>query len=156
MTDGSEELGRKRNYHKCYENTRLYGDSSRIIDLPSWDAAISKFPVLASDPAHKENKTAFEGIYNGNAGWVKPLDAMSVIKRECEGLGVQFVSGLNGTVVQLLRASDEKTVVGIQTKDGTKWHADKIIIAAGSYSDTLLDFQGQLEAVRRDSPIFCL
>jgi len=69
-----------------------------------------------------------------------------VIKRECEGLGVQFASGLSGTVEKLLRAKDEKTVIGVQSKDGTKWYADKVIIAAGSYCDTLLDFEGQLEA----------
>jgi sarcosine oxidase / L-pipecolate oxidase len=122
--------------------------------LPDWNTAITKFPVLASSPNHSENKALFKGLYNGNAGWVKPMEAMAVTKLECEKLGVQFVSGLNGTAEELLRADDGKTVIGIRTRDGTEWHADKVIIAAGSYCDTLLDFEGQLQAVSLEVSIF--
>ncbi|KAF2189006.1 FAD-dependent oxidoreductase [Zopfia rhizophila CBS 207.26] len=146
-TDGSEELGRNRNFYKCFENTKDHGDPSRIVDLPDWQATIAMFPVLASVPEHAETKSSFKAIYNGNAGWVKPMDAMWVIKRECERLGVEFVSGVSGTVDKFLRAEDGQTVTGVVTAEGTNWYADKIILAAGSYCDTLLDFEGQLEAV---------
>lgn len=147
-TDGSQELGRERNFHDCANNTRKYGDASRMVDLPDWQATTAMFPALASVPNHSEEKSSFQAIYNGNAGWVKSMDAMLVIKRECESLGVEFVSGLSGTVDSLIRSETDQTVTGVITSEGTRWYADKIILAAGSYSDTLLDFEGQLEAVR--------
>lgn len=151
-SDGSKELGRDNAFHKAYENTRIYGDASRIVDLPDWGTAVTKFPVLGSDPSHSEGKSLFKGIYNGNAGWVRPVEAMTVIMRECEKMGVEFAAGRSGTVKELLRADDGKIVTGVRTFDDTKWYADKIILAAGSYCDTLLDFKGQLQAVRDKSP----
>lgn len=63
------------------------------------------FPVLASVPEHANAKALFEAIYNGNAGWVKSIDAMGIIKRECERLGVRFASGPSGTVERLFQAN---------------------------------------------------
>jgi sarcosine oxidase / L-pipecolate oxidase len=119
-----------------------------MVFLPNWDAAVAKCPVLGSDPRHHMNKEHFQGIYNENAGWVKSTDAMIVIKCECERLGVKFVAGPSGTAVDLLRAVDGK-VLGAVTEDGTEWCADKVILAAGAYCDTLLDFKSQLQAVRK-------
>jgi sarcosine oxidase/L-pipecolate oxidase len=147
-TDGSQEYGRECNFHDCVNNTKKYGDSSRIIDLPDWHATKKMFPALSSVSNHSEPKSSFQAIFNGNAGWVKSMDAMLVIKRECERLGVEFVSGLSGTVDKLIRSEVDQTVAGVVTVDGTEWYADKIILAAGAYCDTLLDFKGQLKAVR--------
>ncbi|CAI7592925.1 unnamed protein product [Penicillium viridicatum] len=148
-TDGTEELGRKDNFEQCVENTQNYGDASKMVFLRNWDAAVAKCPVLGSDPRHCNQKEHFQGIYNENAGWVKSTDAMIAIKRECERLGVKFAAGSSGTVVNLLRAVDGNKVVGAVTEDGTKWYADKVILAAGAYCDTILDFKGQLQAVRK-------
>jgi len=116
--------------------------------LQNWDAVIAKFPVLASSSDHNVNKVGFEAIYNANAGWVKPIEAMTVIKDDCERMGVNFASGPRGTVAEIVRSGDGKTVTGVRTEDDKIWSSDKVILAAGSYSDTLLDFKGQLEAVR--------
>lgn len=76
------------------------------------------------------------------------MDAMLVSKRECGLLGVEFVNGLSGTVDSLTRSETDQTVTGVMISEGTRWYVDKIILAARSYSDTLLDFEGQLKAVR--------
>ncbi len=99
------------------------------------------------DDADAPPQPAFRGIYNGNAGWVKSADAMVVLAAECRRLGVRFASGAAGTVVGFVRAADGQTVTGVRTQDGREWRADKVVVAAGAYSDTLLDFRGQLEAV---------
>lgn len=129
-TDGSDELGRHRNFLKCYENTKTSDDPSRIIELPNWDAVLDMFPVFASAPDHAQGKSSFKAIYNGNAGWVKPMDAMRLTKRECERLDVEFVSGLSGTAEGFLKGEDGRSINGVITKDGTVWHADKTILAA--------------------------
>lgn len=146
-TDGSTELGRKRNFHNCCENTRTYGDPSGMVELLDWNAAVAKIPLLASDPSHGDGKEGFRGIYNSNAGWVDPIAAMTILRIECEHLGVTFTSGPSGTAVELLRATNGKTICGVRTEDGGEVFADRIILATGSYSNTLLDFHGQIEAV---------
>jgi sarcosine oxidase / L-pipecolate oxidase len=146
-TDGEVSGNRAANFDRAYSNTRNFGDASKIIDFPNWDAVVSSFPVLAH-PSHSENKSRFRGLFNGNAGWVKSMDAMAIVKRECENLGVKFETGVKGTVVELLReGSGNETVTGVQTEDGKEWFAEKVVLATGSYSDTLLDFEGQLIAV---------
>jgi sarcosine oxidase/L-pipecolate oxidase len=145
-TDGEATCDHALDFDKAYANTRKFGDPSQIVDLPTWDSVVASFPVLAQ-ASHNESKAEFRGIFNGNAGWVKPMDAMTVLKRECESFGVKFESGVNGTVVELLRADDGNTVIGVKTEDGKEWMAEKIILAIGSYSDSLLDFEGQLVAV---------
>jgi len=115
--------------------------------LKDWNAAITKCPLLASTGGHGTGKEGFTGIFNGNAGWVKPIDAMILIAKECERMGVRFVGGEAGLVEELLRAEDGKRVIGVRAKDGSTYYADKIVLAVGSYSDTLLDFKGQLHAV---------
>lgn len=151
-TDGTEELGRKSNFHKCVQNTRNYGDASAMVSIPNWDAAVAKCPVLGTDARHRMRKETFQGIYNSNAGWVNSTEAMAIIFRECQRRGVKFVAGPAGTAVELLRAVDGKTIIGALTEDGTEWLADKTILAAGAYSDTLLDFEGQLQAVSQQWP----
>jgi hypothetical protein len=58
------------------QNTQKYGDLSKIVERPRWDTAIAKYSVLAPDPTHDDTKACVKGIYNGIAGWVKPVEAM--------------------------------------------------------------------------------
>lgn len=129
----------------------MYGDASGIIELPDWKATVDKIPLLGSDPSHSDDKAEFRAIYNSNAGWVDPNAAMLVIARECQRLGVEFISGPAGTVTKLLTAEDGKKVCGVITEAGYEMRADKIILAAGAYSNTLLDFKGQLQAVNHST-----
>ena len=150
--DGSTELDRKNNFFRCCKNTQMYGDASGIIELPDWNAAVSKIPQLAADLRHNDDKADFRAIYNPNAGWVDPIAAMLVIARECQRLGVKFISGPDGTVKKLLTVDDGKEVCGVYTEAGQEIRADKVILATGTYSDTLLDFKGQLQAVKNFIP----
>ncbi|KXT18125.1 hypothetical protein AC579_4547 [Pseudocercospora musae] len=145
-TDGTTELGRAQAYDRSYENTKAHGDPSKIVELPDWQTAVQKFPFLGYDQRHVEHKQNFRGIFNENAGWVDSIEAMEVLYRECCRLGVQFVHGKYGTVVSLERRAPSSEACGAKTEDGTIWYADKIILTAGAYCDTLLDFKGQLQA----------
>lgn len=48
-----------------------------------------------------------------------------------------------GTFQQPLFAADGVTCVGVKTTDGTQYFADKIVLAAGAWSPTLIDLEGQ-------------
>lgn len=161
-TDGSLDEDRAKTFDTAVANTHALGDPSKIISLDSWEAAFRLYPALSH--AHNKRraqvgvyagnsteppggKPTFRGIYNGNAGWVESTHAMLTLKRACQRLGVEFAAGEAGTVVEFVRcASDASKVVGVRVQNGAIWKADRVIVAAGAYSETLLDFKNQLHA----------
>ncbi|KAL4932544.1 NAD(P)/FAD-dependent oxidoreductase [Aspergillus undulatus] len=79
------------------------------------------------------------------AGWVFARGALEAACRSASRLGVRFVTGMTeGSVKRLLYTDDRSDVVGVQTADGQKHKADRVILCAGANSDQLLDFERQL------------
>lgn len=162
-TDGSLDQDRAKTFDTAVSNTRSLGDSSKITELQDWESMFRLYPAMRYDHERRQRQqgqyesaqdgkrdgpAAFRGIYNSNAGWVNSVDAMLILKRECERLGVEFIAGESGTVTAFVRdPNDPKTVVGVRTANQTIWQAKKVIVAVGAYSETLLDFKGQLHAV---------
>ncbi|OAL53593.1 FAD-dependent oxidoreductase [Pyrenochaeta sp. DS3sAY3a] len=162
-TDGSLDEDRAKTFDTAVRNTRTLGDASEIVDLPDWEHMFKMYPAMgyghekrqrqqgtyeAPGASKPNNPATFRGIYNSNAGWVKSADAMLILKRECERLGVEFIAGDSGTVTSFVRdPNNSKTVIGVRTANGTTWHAKKVIVSVGAYAETLLDFKGQLHAV---------
>lgn len=48
-----------------------------------------------------------------------------------------------GTFTRPLFAEDGTTCNGVETVDGTKYYADKVVLAAGAWSPTLVDLEDQ-------------
>jgi tRNA U34 5-carboxymethylaminomethyl modifying enzyme MnmG/GidA len=48
-----------------------------------------------------------------------------------------------GSFKRPLFADDGTTCIGIETVDGTEYHADKVVLAAGAWSSTLVDLEDQ-------------
>jgi sarcosine oxidase/L-pipecolate oxidase len=40
-------------------------------------------------------------------------------------------------------ANDGVTCIGVETADGSRYYADKIVLAAGAWSPALVDLEGQ-------------
>jgi hypothetical protein len=59
---------------------------------------------------------------------------------------VKFATSMNGTAMELFKGDDGSIVIGVKTEDGKEWLVKKIILDTGSYSDSFLDFEGQLVA----------
>lgn len=64
-----------------------------------------------------------------------------------------------GTFKRPLFAADGITCTGVETADGTSYHADKVILAAGAWSSTLVDLDDQCvskvsEKRMANSPLF--
>jgi sarcosine oxidase/L-pipecolate oxidase len=59
--------------------------------------------------------------------------------------GPRFSDTVNraGTFKRPLFATDGVTCVGVETTDGTQYFADKIVLAAGAWSPTLIDLEDQ-------------
>lgn len=170
-TDGSLDEERAKTFDTAVANTRSLGDPSHIIDLPDWQHMFDLYPAMGYAhhrrqrqqgryPTTKDNESTpaaekandppatFRGIYNRNAGWVESTHAMTILKRECTRLGVEFIAGESGTVTGFVRdPNNRRTVTGVHTANKTIWHAGKVIVSVGAYSETLLDFKNQLHAV---------
>lgn len=120
------------------ENTKRYGDGSQIEYLPDEEAIKSKCPLISGD------LKGWTGIFNGNAGWVEAKRSMEVLGEHCARLGVKFISGSSGIMKSLIRSPQTNEVIGVLAEDGTQHFADIVILSTGAWSESLLDFEGQL------------
>ncbi|RMI99080.1 hypothetical protein CDV36_016064 [Fusarium kuroshium] len=159
-TDDSLDEDRAKTFDTAVSNTRTLGDPSQIAELPDWEHMFKLYPAMGHHHDRRKRQqgryestqanapATFRGIWNSNAGWVESTNAMFVLKRECERLGVVFIAGESGTVTGFVRdPNDTKTVIGVRTANRTIWQAKKVIVSVGTYSETLLDFKNQLHAV---------
>lgn len=48
-----------------------------------------------------------------------------------------------GSFKQPIFGADGTTCIGVETVDGTKYYADKVVLAAGAWSPTLVDLEDQ-------------
>jgi sarcosine oxidase / L-pipecolate oxidase len=76
------------------------------------------------------------------AGWVHARKAMESAAGEAASLGVTFVTGEAGDVIELL--VEDGDIVGARSRDMTEHRADRMILCAGANASTLLDMQSQL------------
>jgi sarcosine oxidase/L-pipecolate oxidase len=76
-------------------------------------------------------------------GWVHARKSMIAAAKEAARLGASFVCGnACGQVRELLYVNGD--VIGIKTADGVEHSADRVIVAAGAQSVSILDFENQL------------
>jgi len=125
-------------FERGLENTRQYGDGSQIEYLTDENAIKAKCSLLTGD------LKGWSGIFNGNAGWVEAKRSMEVLGEYCVQHGVKFISGPSGVMAEFIRDPQTNAVIGVQAEDGTQHHADRIILSAGAWSESLLDFEGQV------------
>ncbi|KAI0864310.1 fructosyl-amino acid oxidase [Xylaria cubensis] len=89
------------------------------------------------------------------AGWVFARSAIISAKDEAERLGVRFITGQQGLVIELLFSNEAKAgekggapkqgaLRGVKTADGTIHRAHTTILANGANADTLIDLKYQL------------
>jgi sarcosine oxidase/L-pipecolate oxidase len=101
-------------------------------------------------------KTMPEGVLTGDfkdwkgffrqqrAGWVEARDVLADITAETKRLGVNFITGAEGKVVELLYSQAGDAITGAKTEDGKEHLAETTILSAGAASAMLLDFEDQL------------
>ncbi|KII88422.1 hypothetical protein PLICRDRAFT_110680 [Plicaturopsis crispa FD-325 SS-3] len=89
------------------------------------------------------NIKGWKGLWNGNAGWVAARDALDSVGHELLRLGVKCTFGQSGTFKAPLLSDDGTTCIGVIAEDGTKWLADRVVLATGAWSPTLVDLKDQ-------------
>ncbi|CAG7915988.1 unnamed protein product [Penicillium olsonii] len=104
----------------------------------------SEEDILEKVPAFtKEQVQGWKGLFCGDGGWLAAAKAINAIGHLLKDQGVKSGFGKSGTFKQPLLAADGITVTGVETVDGTKYYADKVVLAAGAWSPTLVDLEDQ-------------
>ncbi|KAJ4181629.1 hypothetical protein NW755_010898 [Fusarium falciforme] len=106
--------------------------------LESEDEVLAKMPWLT-----KDHVKGWKGLFTTNGGWLAAAKAINAIGGFLRSQGVQFGFGGAGTFKQPLLAADGSTCIGVEAVDGTQYHADKVILAAGAWTPALVDLEGQ-------------
>ncbi|EKG16153.1 FAD dependent oxidoreductase [Macrophomina phaseolina MS6] len=91
------------------------------------------------------------GYMNRQGGWANAAGAIATLAQECAAAGVSFVTGAKGTVVSLQTVSSsssssssssaDRQIQNIVTEDGSVLPVDAVIVAAGAWTNQLLDMR---------------
>ncbi|SPO00318.1 related to fructosyl amino acid oxidase [Cephalotrichum gorgonifer] len=106
--------------------------------LDSEDEILKIMPSLQRDKIK-----GWKAIYSQDGGWLAAEKAINAIGKVLKARGVNFGFGKAGSFRCPLFDTDGTTCIGVETVDGTKYYADKVVLAAGAWSPTLVDLEDQ-------------
>ncbi|KAJ4346098.1 hypothetical protein N0V95_005714 [Ascochyta clinopodiicola] len=104
--------------------------------LDSEDEILAKMPLL-----DRNQIQGWKAVFSEDGGWLAAAKAINAIGEYLVKSGVKFGFGNAGSFKQPLLA--EGTCIGVETFNGTKYYADKVVLAAGAWSPALVDLQEQ-------------
>ncbi|KAJ9112681.1 hypothetical protein QFC22_006183 [Naganishia vaughanmartiniae] len=85
----------------------------------------------------------WQGIWTEKAGWGAANDAVDSVGKELRKYGVKMVFGQAGTFDRPMIDEATTRCIGVITKDGEKHYADRVVMATGAWSPSLIDLAGQ-------------
>lgn len=125
-SESERYLDLKRKGHRDYE----------YLDTP--EKFRKHIPVLTGDLPRWRGY-----LLDKDNGWLHARNSLISAYKECLRLGVKFVFGADGEIVDLITSGDN--IMGIKSKSGQISRADKFILSAGANAVTVLNFKNQLE-----------
>ncbi|KAI9306270.1 FAD dependent oxidoreductase [Cunninghamella echinulata] len=128
---------------KSLRAIREAGYDHAIEELLTPESIIQRFPQFENAV-----KNGYNIAYlNKQGGWCNSAEAVKHLYKKCLKQGVQFITGNEGAFLSLIYSKkDNITVEGIMTQDGRSHLADKVVIAAGAWTPSLIDCGGLLTA----------
>ncbi|KAL1592245.1 hypothetical protein SLS60_011322 [Paraconiothyrium brasiliense] len=124
---------------KTFENR-----GSNVVKDVNADELIKDHEILEGLDGEKLGK----GYFNPEAGWVNAAKATKAYLRVAESRGVKRVTG---EVEDFLFCDDGTSLEGARLQDGTILKADKIVLASGAWSTSLLaPVEDKLKIVEKD------
>ncbi|KAI8077341.1 FAD dependent oxidoreductase [Gilbertella persicaria] len=118
-----------------------YGDA---IERLTASQIKQRYPFL-SDTVNNGYDIAY---FNKLGGWCNSSEAIKHLYAKCVQNNVEFVLGKEtGCFTQLVTdPHNTRSVIGIKTKDGLVHYADRVIIAAGPWTSSLIEMHHQVMA----------
>lgn len=104
---------------------------SHVVKDVDADELIREHEVLRGLDSGKLGK----GYFNPEAGWVNAAKATKSYLRIAESRGAKR---LTGEVEELLLRDDGAGLAGVRLQDGTTFKADRVVVAAGAWTSSLL------------------
>ncbi|KAI9493388.1 FAD dependent oxidoreductase [Zychaea mexicana] len=123
------------------KHIREAGYGHTIQELPTPESIIERFPQF-KDAVDNGYKVAY---LNTEGGWCNSSETIKHLYQKCVDNGVQFIIGSDKGAFEQLLVEDD-VVRGIRTRDKVKHIADHVVLAAGPWTASLLDFGGRLQA----------
>ncbi|KAI7850494.1 FAD dependent oxidoreductase [Circinella umbellata] len=124
------------------KHVREAGYGHTIQEFKTPESIIKQFPQF-KDAVNNGYHTAY---LNTAAGWCDSSETIKHLHKKCMDHGVQFVTGSDQGAFEKFIFKDDQQVQGIQTRDQIKHLADHVILAAGPWTASLLDFGNRLQA----------
>ncbi|RKL43802.1 hypothetical protein BFJ70_g4116 [Fusarium oxysporum] len=118
---------------KSYENLKRAGKAQNLELISGRDEIVQCVPQL-KNAVGIEN---WKGLYNSLGGWVHARKALEKWASQSERMGVNFISGLGGTMTGL-ELDTSGSFTGIRVASGGVLHADHYILSTGAASPQLL------------------
>ncbi len=84
-------------------------------------------------------------MHNPAAGWADAKSALVQMAEVAKANGVKYITGKSGFVTRFVYENNG-ICTGVECKDGSKYAADLLVLAAGAAAAGLLDMKGQLVA----------
>ncbi|KAK2767525.1 hypothetical protein FQN54_003682 [Arachnomyces sp. PD_36] len=126
----------RRNYQSLIDANA--GLENTNIWLESEDEILARAPQFT-----REQVKGWKGLFCEEGGWLAAAKAINAIGQSLKDQGVEFGFGDAGTFKRPLLTADGVTCNGVETVDGTKYYAEKVVLATGAWSPTLVDLQEQ-------------
>lgn len=120
-----------RYIEKSLEISQALGASLDVYDEAH--EVTQKYPSIPSD------LRGLKAYHNPQGGWADAEASIRFLATQCSTAGVSILTGPRGTVVSLRRSGSR--VVGVNTKEGDGLSAARVILAAGAWSNRLVDIR---------------
>ncbi|KAH8089005.1 FAD dependent oxidoreductase [Filobasidium floriforme] len=124
-------------HHKTSPSNHPDPDPLEWLSTPS--DIIHRAPHLKA-----ESIQGWQGTYRPRAGWAGAMDAIDSVGEELKRLGgVEMVFGSSGSFSRPLIDPLTSRCIGVIAKDGTRHFAERVVMATGAWTPSLVDLEGQ-------------
>lgn len=117
----------------------IKGEGTRIEFFKGADKLSEKFPELSLNSVDED----VELKWNPEGGLGHAANSLKAVYQAAKAKGVKFVFGAKGEAQKIIIKDNQEFV---ETKDGSRYTADKIIISSGASSGKLIDLKQQQAA----------
>ncbi|KAH8732319.1 FAD dependent oxidoreductase [Phaeosphaeriaceae sp. PMI808] len=104
--------------------------------LDSEEEILARMPLLSKDQIK-----GWKAVFSRDGGWLAAAKAIDAIGVYLRNQGVSFGFYGAGSFNQPLLT--EGVCIGVETVNGTRYYANKVVLATGAWSPTLVDLQDQ-------------